>query len=1503
MCHEGVMVRWLFVVILLQTAASDVALRPMQDAKMSAPRDTMHLPPTEVRRMSEAEEDANSSNYSLTSSSTATTTTSLFYLAAEVSGYVRFAARDVNREGALAACEAALSETLGIAAWQLNTTAELIEDATWHVSYSFVVDGDALVGMLQAARATAADTSEFTERLRQMLVHSESFVAGSLQMVVFADPHVEEVDVFVLNSTSTTKTSVTHTSTTTTQTRLVNLVLESAVIQDPFLSVKMHFNRQARFVGQSDASGCYAGGFPIKTWQSFGHSPRCHWVDPETLEIFFGRAATLAPGEMLYTALGGFEPSGNVVWSTVPSLSTQVVAEGAVEVSPALFYPRTALSCSRVTISAEGSVGGVHRPLEVTWFINPPTFDAVREALQGAVDAANAERSRVLQFSPIVWSNAIQILRVIFGEISYFKIPVHVNITAQVSNWLHAATNISGTVTLSKQQESMPELLPLATELQVSPHEEVNFEVTTRPTNMTGCVGTVAANVETDVQIEWEYRPSGFGVNLPWLKLSGLRNLTDNSKAPNMISFASNSFAPNTHHQFRALASYKIDVPPVQRPNVTFNLTIRPSESPAAIIAGPSEVGVNCSFTLNASQSMDVSMNNPLSDLIFLWTCDASMACDLFNFAAENQHSTDGTGASGKVMHVMGGQLEEGDYVFRVAVRRRTEPIASAGNASINVRVTAGLQPAITLLVPWAAGGRVSLQASDLLVHAVVEHHHVCTWPEEWIARFALVEHSLPHKILTFLQLDTESTTTTSSTSTTSTSSTTSTTSTLTFTSTSTTTWDDSYNQSDFDDDGWLNKSYESNETDIMDFNMTGHFPGMRTQTTTTTTTLPDSEVIFATRDFHGNLLLAGVMYSYAILLGDAAELLAWEDNATHLGDILASSLALVAVSEPFHADAPPAHGLVLLEPVMGEAASTIFTISTTDWQDERESAMQYAFYSFPVSGSLTSDFEDPIKRRGLELGYVEWDDSSHPQFWRARGGVELRTFSSAKSMEVMLGAGVFFVLARARDDLQAYAESFLAGPMVSAPDSFDKDAAMAFLDVARSSNEASRMINAVEAIASLAELVPSSEKTAMVLEALAFLEGATRLDSTASMVRMCAGSAARLIRGTADAAVLRSATLAIASSLDNALTIDVPASRVVLESILEITTANAQNQGGAAAAVSSEVQTAGLKLGGSFLAALLPGETQTLTWLDAGRGTELRLGKLGLVAGRRLAAAFTCESQETDLVHLVQPSLLSLDETTATGDPDSALAMDLQDTWWHSTNLYAWADPNAGVNSFVPQDASVRSFQVTLCGTVVTFSSMLEPLNISLVLPPLGTPPLGYFFVPACAKWDEGSNSWRSEGLTVMHQSGLTLLCQSLAGAGSYVAFYAHEALPTTTTTSSTLTLTSLTTTSLTQTTSTATGPSTSTATTFTVTTTTVLWGMMTTSHDGVAPHCSQTLLPDLPPGAAAFSCYGPRRVGQECRAKCDPMSTLSIEAAVTCGSDLNWAVSVLCPAPTESW
>ncbi|CAJ1343215.1 unnamed protein product [Effrenium voratum] len=150
------------------------------------------------------------------------------------------------------------------------------------------------------------------------------------------------------------------------------------------------------------------------------------------------------------------------------------------------------------------------------------------------------------------------------------------------------------------------------------------------------------------------------------------------------------------------------------------------------------------------------------------------------------------------------------------------------------------------------------------------------------------------------------------------------------------------------------------------------------------------------------------------------------------------------------------------------------------------------------------------------------------------------------------------------------------------------------------------------------------------------------------------------------------------------------------------------------------------------------------------------------------------------------------------------------------------------------------------------------------------------------------------------MHQSGLTLLCQSSAGAGSYVAFYAHEALPTTTTTSSTLTSTSLTTTSLTQTTSTATGPSTSTATTFTVTTTTVLWGMMTTSHDGVAPHCSQTLLPDLPPGAAAFSCYGPRRVGQECRAKCDPMSTLSIEAAVTCGSDLNWAVSVLCPAPT---
>ncbi|CAE7773844.1 unnamed protein product, partial [Symbiodinium pilosum] len=177
---------------------------------------------------------------------------------------------------------------------------------------------------------------------------------------------------------------------------------------------------------------------------------------------------------------------------------------------------------------------------------------------------------------------------------------------------------------------------------------------------------------------------------------------------------------------------------------------------------------------------------------------------------------------------------------------------------------------------------------------------------------------------------------------------------------------------------------------------------------------------------------------------------------------------------------------------------------------------------------------------------------------------------------------------------------------------------------------------------------------------------------------------------------------------------------------------------------------------------------------------------------------------------------------------------------------------------------------------------------------------------VPACAKWHDASGSWQMGDLQVTNvqesQPDPALTCVSYEGAGIYAAFYAPMPEPTTTATITTFTVTTTTTTTATETTSTATGPLTTTRTSATITSTSVVWwATAVTTLDIDIPFCSESVMPESPPGAAPFTCYGPRRVGQECRAKCDPDPLNTDTAAISCLPDLSWAFSVRCPTPTE--
>ena len=609
----------------------------------------------------QADDNVNDSNITetrtttTTATATASTTTSISLLAARISGHFDFVADRVDDEAVELASEVSLSEALGVAVWQLNVTV-LPTENSWHVLYTVDL-GAEFRHVLVAGHRVLVDSSSFQAILSQELARrstSPQRVTETFNLLVFAALQIQEIDPAILNSTSTTATSLTQTTTTTTQTVLVSLKLLSATVREPFNSVLFGFNVPARFTAPSDGTGCRPAAFSTQTWESLGHLPHCRWVNASQLEIRFGKGATAQLGQILVTSPAGFEPMGNVAFLDSPPFQAVLEAEAMGRVTPRLSHPTAVQSCSRVTFSILGSRGGAGRPLQVKWSINLPTFTVVRDSLQAMVDAANAEGSRALEFPPENFSVAVQRARIVLGEISYAKVPIHVNITAQVSNWLGATTSASGMVTVLKEEEPLPVLVATSPKVQhVSTQEETIFSIMTLSNKLSECVDPLNTS-SLNVKVEWEYKPDAGRI---WHSLQTVQNLTDISNAPNTLRFAPFTFPPNTAHQFRVLVQYE-GTTVMRRPNITFNLTVASRQPPVAKIQGPSEVGASCPFVLNASQSRDDWTRD--AELVFNWSCaplDGAGSCNVQNFAEGNFARADGSGVNGALMNVHGGQL------------------------------------------------------------------------------------------------------------------------------------------------------------------------------------------------------------------------------------------------------------------------------------------------------------------------------------------------------------------------------------------------------------------------------------------------------------------------------------------------------------------------------------------------------------------------------------------------------------------------------------------------------------------------------------------------------------------------------------------------------------------------------------------------------------------------------------------------------------------------------
>jgi len=1383
----------------------------------------------------------------------------------------------------------------------------VVSTDSWHVSYTVDL-GTEFRDVLVAGHQVMVDSSGFAALLSQELAArsaSPQRVRASFELRVFARLQIQGIDPAVLNSTSTTVTSLTQTTTTTTRTILVSLKLLSAIVREPFDSVVLAFNLPTRFGFAVDRSGCSPDAFSSRTWESLGDAQSCRWRNETELEVMFGRGATLQLGQVLVTSPAGFEPTGNVAYLDAPALQVMMEAEGTGQVTPRLSHPTAVQACSRVSFSTLGSTGGKGRPLQVKWFLGPPIFRVVREALQGMVDMANSEDSRILEFPPANFSVAVQEVRIVLGEISYAKIPVHVNVTAQVSNWLGATSNISGMVTVLKEEEALPVLVPSSPSIQhVATQDETGFSIMTLSNKLAECVRPLNTT-SLNVLVEWEYRPDPGRV---WHRLGTLQNLTDISKTPNSIRFAPFTFPPSTAHQFRVFVQYE-GTSPMRRPNVTFNLSVASRQPPTAIIRGPSEVGASCPFFVNASRSRDDWSLD--AELVYTWSCrplEGTGSCNLPNLADANFSRTDGTGASGMLMHVPGRHLATGVYIIGLSVRRQSESPADAGNATVELRVVAGARPPISIDVPWENEAGVSVASDTLMVTAHADQTQGCLVPETWASRFLLVEHGAPFPVLASLNFfTTTSTTTTQTTTTSTTTSSTTATSTTTYTVFDNESMNESMNASenvsdpDLEDDEEEVEFDEHNETSADWQDDSGEY-----------VIEEPKRLMFATRDFHGSLLIPGTMYSYAFVFADALELAALEENDTwDLASVSGMESVAFAVSVPFRADSPPSRGRVIVTPLQGHALQTPFRIATADWEDEDEE-LEFAFYRFPIPGS------GGTRSHGLESRFdmpdIEWNNASHASHWRKQGGVLMRSFSAVKTLEELrLPVGSYFVVVRARDSANGMHTEFLAAPWVSeAPTGVDETSLIELLDSAQSSNDANSIINAVDTV--ISSLPTSSEETSQL--SLQLIIQATALIDSAEVAVKCVEAVTAVLvgassDGTAEGATLQSASAAIDFALDAMGTVGMvsDAGALVLEGISTVgatSSRNVQNRE-AASRLTGRVKSLTAKLADRLLSQLAQGRMELLSADDAagtGGSSSLKVARIGSSNARRLASTTTCadasETIELSTLQMTQPLLASEDATPSL--PASGPAVEFQDAVWRSTNLYNWANPALGVNAHVPADATVRSFAARACGSPVVLFNLSAPLYIRLRLPLPGAPPSGYFLTPACAKWHEADTAWKMEDLQVQDVDATHLTCISFAGTGVYTAFFSPTPEPTSTSTSSTVSMTTSTSTSASRTSSTATGPLTTTASSVTVTVTTVVWWATAVTTLGMdVPFCSESSMPSSPPGAAPFTCYGPRRVGQECRAKCDPDPLNTDAAAISCLPGLIWAFSERCPSPTE--
>ncbi|CAK9066940.1 unnamed protein product, partial [Durusdinium trenchii] len=235
--------------------------------------------------------------------------------------------------------------------------------------------------------------------------------------------------------------------------------------------------------------------------------------------------------------------------------------------------------------------------------------------------------------------------------------------------------------------------------------------------------------------------------NSSWLSLDTV--LSDGAREPWKVSLASYAFSPGSTQQLKATASYGSG--PVREH--VFNLKVEDAIPPVIRITAPYVVSETCGFSLDASATYD-PIAPTTDDLVFWWSCatgTGTIDCRrLVNFGPQIWILKNGTGSSGPLLIVDGGQLTEGNYTFTLQVLRVSD------QASITKAWTLDVVKAPTVSIAttpsWYDGQSVSTQPNTVgpTSTAYIRTGQGCgeRLSAQWL--WALVEAESPFNIVTY---------------------------------------------------------------------------------------------------------------------------------------------------------------------------------------------------------------------------------------------------------------------------------------------------------------------------------------------------------------------------------------------------------------------------------------------------------------------------------------------------------------------------------------------------------------------------------------------------------------------------------------------------------------------------------------------------------------------------------------------------------------------------------